>query len=174
MTKPFFTVDKNRSLEIIREIAALVGSEEEKNCVMRSQDYEEVNDGEYTLLSQNHKLAVVELELEIALSPEPRKDPDVSCYAREFYEAVEQDNYNRSQEIEIYSGSVVDGDKIALKAYLHETQADCDVSYPTFTYDEQYECWIVRENFWGVKNGINCNLVTILDFSDYDLTCSST
>ncbi len=176
MTRPFFAVDKDQSLEIMREIISLVGSDEDENRVMCNHNSCTV-DGKYTLLWHRHKVAIVELELDIDRwftqgANGPRKpvvqDPDISNYAHEFYKAVKQKEYYRSEDIEIYSGSVVNGDQIGLIAYLHETQCECDVSYPTFTYDEQYECWIVKEAFMGAKNGISGNhIVTILDFSEY-------
>lgn len=89
----------------------------------------------------------------------------------------------RSHEVEIYKCELVsvnadDGSDanggaelgIKLKAYLYEV-AECDVSYPTFTYDNTLRCWIIRNRFWGAEKGIdNCGRVTILDFSDYFLT----
>jgi len=55
-----------------------------------------------------------------------------------------------------------------MDAYLHGTQAECDVSYPDFSYDEILKAWIIKEDFWGARNGISQDgIVTILDFSEY-------
>ena len=76
-----------------------------------------------------------------------------------------------SDQVEIYNGSGINGGKIELDAYLHNTQAECDVSYPSFTYNHKFKMWIIFDDFWnGAKNGINDNgIVTILDMSMYSI-----
>jgi hypothetical protein len=168
----FFSVDKARSLEIIKDVLGKLekNGDISLNESMDSANYNDSPHEEYpqTVINHRHKLAVVELQLDLPWGPDRVKEPDVKNYFTEFYRAVDENDYNRSDAIEIHYGSSIEGDHICLDAYLHGTQAECDVSYPEFTYDEQYKCWIVKTTFWGAPNGLDGNdIVTILDFSDY-------
>lgn len=167
MTSHLFSTDKDISLKIIKNICNRLKNENDV-CVRDDFDYrdfygEKPDNYEYKSINLHHKLAIVELHLEGYND----KD-DLAIVDDKFYTAIEKKEYDRSNCIEIYQDSKIIDDDIFLTSYLHETSTECDISYPSFTYDDKYKCWIIKDDFWGAKNGINCNgIVTILDFSDY-------
>lgn len=160
-----FSVDKEKSLAVIKELLSHL---KESDQIMISPTM----DSEYydNPIDQRHKLAIVELFLENC-----NESDYIQEVSEQIYEAYNNSDYDRSDHIEIHYGSFVSQENsqdelIHLTAYLHGTQAECDVSYPCFSYDKQYECWIIKDDFWGAKRGIDCNgTVTILDFSEYNL-----
>ena len=121
------------------------------------------------VIEYRHKIAVVELNLEDYIGYVNVDKIDLDSIPDAFYTAIANQKYERSTQVELHFGSEILDDKINLSAYLHETSAECDVSYPLFTYDELYGCWIVKQKFWGAPFGIDGNgIVLILDFSAYD------
>lgn len=179
-----FSIDKNEGLDIVRNIIVHLSKEGDVsiNETMNIESF--YSDHQGGVINFKHKLCIIELELGldtrsyeepiiIELSPGDEVEDDyadltLASLSKEMYEAVNNEHYNRSNNIEIHHGSYIENDAIHLTAYLHNTSAECDVSYPTFTYDNQYQCFIIKDDFWGAPNGIDCNgLVTILDFSNY-------
>lgn len=115
-----------------------------------------------------HKIAVVELDLGDYLPIQDNSIIDVDSVSDVFYKAVKEQKYERSTQIELHFGSEIVEDKIHLDAYLHETSASCDLSYPCFSYDEFYRTWIVKQEFWGAPKGVDGNgVVLMLDFTAY-------
>lgn len=180
-----FKVDKTQSLEIMQEILSHLRkkrqvsynqsfdckdisesdkNEDEDNKKKDNKDEDEIKDERTEIVNFKHKLAIIELQLELEDSSQYY---DINECEKEFNKAIEAEEWNRSKKIEIHYGSRIT-DKIELLAYLHETKAECDLSQPTFTYNEKYQCWIVEEDFWDAPYGIDGdNVVTILDFSEY-------
>ena len=126
-----------------------------------------------------HKLRIVELQLDDrdTLSFQGRASllyrdtlNNIDDLHLEFQKAIQDENYDISDSIEIYYNSYIKNNKIYITGYFHETSAECDVSFSEFSYDEKLKCWIIRDDFWGAPNGIDGNgIVTILDFSKYFL-----
>ncbi len=153
-----FSVDKKKSLGIITDILFNLKKE---NDISYNEKCDFCDDNEYNIIPEKHKIKIAEISLD---------NYDIDNFEIEFLNAIKEENYNISDEIEIYYGSKIEDGKILLTAFLHDTQADSDISYPVFTYNEIYKCWIIKDNFWGAKGGICCNgIVTILDFSEYTL-----
>lgn len=46
-----------------------------------------------------------------------------------------------STDVEIHYGTCINHDTITLRAYLHGTCLDCDISLTRFVYDEQFKVW---------------------------------
>lgn len=160
-----FSIDKDQSLMIIKNV---LGHLTEEGQVSYNYDCNHLDlYGKEAkipdIVGHRHRLAIVELELENC-----GESDDVDDCLEAFHQAIKNGNWTRSTKIEIYFGSQIHNDEIHLKAYLHETSAECDVSYPCFTYDGKYHCWIIKDTFWSATKGIDCNgIVTILDFTDY-------
>lgn len=164
MTTTFFQCDKEKTLQIMRNIIQLL--KPDQICINNGFDIESFYGDEELdgVISHRHKIRVVELYIDLDDLDESSYNIDNESIA--FYKTIKDQKYNISDSIEIHHGSTINNDEISLVAYLHETQAECDVSYPKFTYDTQYNCWIIKDDFWGAKNGISNNgIVTILDFS---------
>lgn len=66
--------------------------------------------------------------------------------ATAFYEEVEEWSIDLepdeiSTDIEIHYRTCINADTITLRAYLHGTCLDCDISLTTFVYDEHFKVW---------------------------------
>lgn len=159
-----FAVDKKLSLQIVKEMLSHL--KDKKDVIYHENleidqgevDSESEEEWRYNVVPYRHKLAIVEIELDWNTLQVSKK---VSDHYIQLLNTKTLD-YSRSDCIEIYAGSEIDSNsEIDLTAYLHGTQAECDVSYTTFSYDFTLQCWVSDE-------GINCNgIMTILDFSDY-------
>jgi hypothetical protein len=152
----YFSIDKSRSLDIIRSI---------QHTTPENEDTDSENEDKWPACYK-HKLAVVELALENA----NRGDIIDNFYDEIIIESNKGNNigYNRSDSIDIASIDIDSNDCINLEAYLHGTRVECDWSYPSFMYDETLKTWIIKNNFWGAENGIGLDgIVTILDFNNY-------
>jgi len=167
MNKPSFCIGKDQSLVIMRDVLSHL-TEDGQIMLNEKMNWRDRygSSSSSRAIAQRHKIAVVEVEMSLPdyedskLSPETKEAFDL---------AVQNGDFNRSESIEIHHGSEIVDDKIMLTAYLHGTQSECDVSYPCFTYDSTYQCWIIRDAFWGAAGGIDCNgIVTVLDFSAYE------
>lgn len=128
-----FIIDKRASLNIMREILSHIGKND--ICVGKNFDInDKYSDDPYidNFIPFRHNLCVAEI------------------YSGEIE--------NVSDQIEIHYYSEIIGDKINLVAYLHDTQAECDISYPSFTYSRECKMWIIDDDDWDE---------TVLDFSKY-------
>lgn len=177
-----FSVDKEASLDIIRDLSAKLLMEKGTNIVDINKKY----GGKYSLnykmkdnnnptnsVSFTHKLNVIEIDISFMMTDELGYIID-NYYDQILNAKIEEytdcDNpnlqYTVSEEVEIYN-CTTDGNIIDFEAYLYDV-ADCDISYPSFTYDETLKCWIIRDDFWDAENGIDCNgNIVVLDFSNY-------
>ena len=148
----YFSIDKKISLDIIKAI-----QKTEKKPLDDVDEYSKV-DGYY-----EHKLAFIELQLDNASETDHIKDFYVEIIKKSY-----QDCYHRSDEIEINDINITELDEIDFTAYLHGSYCDGDTSYPTFSYDETIKTWIICDDFWNTKNGIDHHgNVYILDFNNY-------
>lgn len=133
-----FIIDKRASLNIMREILSHIGKND--ICVGKNFDIDRqyCDDDPYidNIIPFRHNL----------------------CVAETYAGFIELDNI--SDQIEIYYYSEIIGDKINLVAYLHDTQSECDISYPSFTYNRECKMWIIDDDDWDE---------TVLDFSKYKL-----
>ena len=131
-----FIIDKRASLNIMREILSHIG--EDDICVGKNFDIDSQysDDDSYidNIIPFRHNLCVAEI------------------YSGEIE--------NVSDQIEIHYYSEIIGDKINLVAYLHDTRAECDISYPSFTYSRECKMWVAKE-----EDGYE----TVLDFSEYKM-----
>ena len=175
-----FAISKQKSLSIMEEIISHLSydtnnttkdkyagpiSINEKMDWKDCYDSDEFDEFETKITDFKHKIAIIELDLQ---SFSEKNDIDDINEQHAFYKSIKNKDWDRSTEIEIHNGSYIKNDQICFTAYLHNTSASSDLSYPTFSYDELYNCWIIKDSFWGAPNGINCNgIVTILDFSEY-------
>lgn len=128
-----FINDKRASLNIMREILSHIGKND--ICVGKNFDIDsQYSDDPYidNIIPFRHNLCVAEI------------------YSGEIE--------NVSDQIEIHYYSEIIGDKINLVAYLHDTQSECDISYPSFTYNRECKMWIIDDDDWDE---------TVLDFSKY-------
>jgi hypothetical protein len=168
-----FQVDKEQSIKIAEDIFSRLNEEGQVslNENMNIEDhYSSDYEDDHEIIEHKHKLAVVEITLPFHAGGNYYKDKDVEDMADELDIAIKEGDFNRSVDIEIYTGSCVTDDReVSLEAYLHGTGAECDVSHPTFMYSDKLKCWIIKDGNWGAENGIDCNdTVTMLDFSDYN------
>jgi hypothetical protein len=187
MERPLpFSVNKKVSLDIIRDLSKKLLVEKGINIVDINEKHGKKNDSKYCLnykmedqnhpskaVSFTHKLNVIELDISEIMTKELGNVID-NYYSQILNTKIEEytdcDNPNLqyivSSEVEIYN-CTTDGNTIDFEAYLYDV-ADCDISYPSFTYDETLKCWIIRDSFWDAENGIDCNgNIVILDFSEY-------
>ena len=114
----------------------------------------------------DHKLAIVELCLS-----DTNEDDDIVNYYDEIITESNKgpiEGYERSDSIDIERLSIINDKIVFDSAYLHGTSVECDWSSPCFLYDERLQTWVIKDPFWGAKNGIGRNgCVTILDFNEY-------
>jgi len=166
MDKPSFCIEKEQSLNIMRNVLSHLTEDGQIMINEKMNWRDHYGSSSNKVITERHKIAVVEVELSL---PDD-EDQKLSLETKEAFNlAVQNEEFNRSESIEIHHGSKIVDDAIILEVYLHGTQAECDVSYPCFTYDSDYECWIIRDAFWGAAGGIGCNgIVTVLDFSAYE------
>jgi len=154
MQECYFAIDKEESLDIIRSI-------------MRTEPEYDSDDGTNSIKCYKHELAVVELYLEDATD----KDDIVKYYDEIISESHKgcDIGYSRSGYIDIYTIDINEDEAIEIYGYLHGTSAECDSSYPTFSYDTHLKTWIIYDDdSWPSAKGIGVNgEVTILDFNDY-------
>lgn len=174
-----FAISKQKSLSIMEEIISHLSynsntikdqydgpiSINEKMDWKDCYDSDDSDDFKTKIIDFKHKIAIIEIDLQ---SYSEKDDIDDINEQHEFYKSIKNKDWNRSTAIEIHSGSYIKNDQICLSACLHNTSASSDLSYPTFSYDELYNCWIIKDSFWAAPNGIDFNgIVTILDFSEY-------
>ena len=69
--------------------------------------------------------------------------------------------YEDSENIEICNAGMkldIIKKKFACEMYMHGTSAECDYSYPEFTYIDKLCTWIIfNGKIWGDENGLGCN-----------------
>ncbi len=160
-----FSIDKNKSLDIIRSIQNTTPS-----TAYYHNEYFCGCDCDECVSCYRHKLAFVELGLEeLGYDEFGKDDIDISnFYDKVIKGSYDSKHYNRSETIDIKNIEIIDNDKIELDTYLRGTDVECDWSYPRFSYEEKIKTWIIRDDFWGAKNGIDSNgNVYILDFNGY-------
>jgi hypothetical protein len=165
-----FSVDKNKSLEIIKSIMEMLNIKKNSICVTKElQKHIDTFDGEDedecfkldNIIEYKHKLAFVELYID-----KTSNNTNIVDHYTEIIENAEKCDYERSSYITIYDIKI--DEAINMKAYLYGTEYGSDISYPSFTYDEVLQCWVIKDSFWGATNGVDYNgLISILDFSDY-------
>ncbi len=149
--KCYFSIDKQKSLDIIRSIQSTAPK-------LR----EDVDDKADWPKCYEHKLAMVELEVSGTES-----DTIEDYYDEIIEKSNDAECYNRSEQIDIAEIDIRN-DTIDIYGYLHETTAECDWSYPTFSYDEVLQTWLIRDSLWSAPNGIGLDgRVIILDFNNY-------
>ena len=164
-----FRVDKTKSLEIVAEILKhFTVGDDQISLNENMKWFDHYSDEADNLVEYRHKLGVVEIDVSDG-TIRNWETTDVDAIPDAFYAAIAKHSYEKSDQIEIHSGSqITPSGEINLSAYLHNTSAECDVSYPMFTYDELFGCWIVKESFWGAAGGVDGNgNVLVLDFSSY-------
>jgi hypothetical protein len=171
-----FAVNKQFSLDIMKHIISQLDCGDDKITINENMHWNAIYDDDpeaeliykTRVIDYRHKLAIVEIDLELDMYTNQcninGKDESI-----QFYKQIKDADWHRSTTNEIYSGTSITNDKICLIAFLHDSGPSSDTSYPDFTYDESYGCWIVKEDFWGAPQGIDLSegTVTILDFSDY-------
>lgn len=162
-----FSVDKDASLNIIKEIISHL-KEDDSVSLNEKMNYSDIYGEEEpeNVVPFRHKLKVAEVGLcDYAFLSSSR----IQDNHEHFLKTVENKYYEITSDVEIHADSeITEENEIELTAYLHNSSAGGDVSYPTFTYYEPLQCWIVMDSFWDSEFGIDCNgQVTILDFSEY-------
>lgn len=162
----WFSVDQQQSLDIVKELLTHLKNEKDISVNQHfdiSQMY--LNDPPQTI-EYKHQLAIIELHVDDCY----HDAIDLADIQNEIAICVNDNDLDKSDKIEIHGGSYIENNKICLQAYLHETSAEGDVSYPVFSYDSLYRCWIIKDDFWGAANGVDWNgNIMILDFSAYHL-----
>lgn len=192
-----FAVDKKRSLEIIQTIidtplinhadcfgdsdantdkcSALSYYEdkfrEEFDKEPTPAEFEEyLEERELSIIkTYRHKLSVVNLYVETP----------TDNIANHYQEIIRNSQIDTGPYSSVSVSDVIDRDKsfairdlgivndtIQMEAFTD--LAECDWSYPTFTYDEYLRSWVIKEDFWSAPNGIGRDgAVCMLDFSNY-------
>ena len=187
-------VDKDKSMAIAADLADRLSRQKEfdktlKYCLNHKMSDHHCDPADMHAVDFTHKLSVITINV----VGDSDDYPDEHTSIEDYYHDIITGKYDqtldhalddncgiyRSHEVEIYKCEIVSETDnpdnapklgIKLKTYLYEV-AECDVSYPTFTYDDTLRCWIIRNRFWGAEQGIDdCGRITILDFSDYFLT----
>lgn len=156
-----FCVDKAKSLAVMKQLLSHI---KESDQIMISH---RMNPERYdNAIDHKHQLEIVEIFLD-----ESDEFSDVSCVSEKIYEAYNNGDFDRSDPMDIHYGSFVSEEEdIIVKTSLYNTTIDSNVCDPSFTYDEQYQCWMIKNDLWGATGGINYNgTITILDFSKYNL-----
>lgn len=87
--------------------------------------------------------------------PRPTEGPNHRLFLQ--YKNDADEEYEITEELEIYKDSYVDGEKIVLSCYAHNSPAECDVSTLIFVYED------------GTWSEVCCedDIPFILDFSKY-------
>jgi hypothetical protein len=87
----------------------------------------------------------------------------------EFREAHDNNKYEIFDvNFLLFEIEITKDDKISITMFLPGSQVECDTSFPVFTYDEVYQCWIIKEADWDCEGGIQGGLtVWILSFDGY-------
>lgn len=176
-----FCIDAAKSINVMKTLLSKLKKDDQVmiNENMKINDHHDSSYmDKYEIIDHKHKLSIIEISLD-----DCDGNDDVRNFYEQIHEAYMNNDYNISHNIEIYHGSKIapvdhqidilnecpSEYMIHLKAYLHNTTSECDISYPLFKYDSQLKCWIVKDGFWGTKKGIDCNgIVTILNLSEYD------
>lgn len=150
-----FAIDKKESLAIIQSI------------IDSTPVYDK--DGWKCHLYKHH-LGVTELYLE-----NENIDKETSKIEDHYEEVIETSNKNEYADIEdegfelksIEIGKEDDGKEVIhMETYLNI--AECDWSYPSFSYDKKLQSWIIRDDGWSAPYGIGIDCsVTFLNFNYY-------
>lgn len=143
-TTCYFAIDKERSLDIIRSIIAagpVYVQEQEMNLY-------------------KNKLSIVELNLDL------NETDYIENYYNEIISCSNTNDYSISNNIDIDGISITNDNNIFFnEAYFYETQMECDWSIAEFSYNEQFQMWIIVNKS---NHGIDYNgFITILNFNRY-------
>ena len=158
------TVDFDKSVTIIEEILShfndedqiIINEDMDLDGIYATEDAKNMMDN--NVLNYRHKLRVTTLQVV----------DDLQSVRNLRVEDIEDIAYSKT--IEIHSDSSFDEKKKELSAmmYMHNTNAECDISFPTFEYIDEILAWVIMGDFWGAPNGISNNGdIMMLDFSDY-------
>lgn len=156
------TVDFDKSVKIIEEILSHF-DDEDQIIINEGMDLdgiyatEEAKNMMDKVLNYRHKLRITTLQVVDTL--QSVRNLRVSD--------IEDTEFSKT--IEIYSDSSFDEKKKELSAtmFMHNTSAECDISFPTFEYIDEIKAWVIMGDFWGAPNGIHSGDIMMLDFSDY-------
>jgi hypothetical protein len=162
-------VDKAASLAYVRELLARLDAvdDPEAECLHEAMTGDNldrfVEEGDPHIVPFTHRLCVVCVSLEDVDGVDTMHVDD--CVDA-FKQALRDGQWDDTDSVRVYKGSRVVDDAIALKAYLHDTAAECDVSYPKFTYNPVYGMWMIVDDFWGAPRGIDAadDSVWVLSF----------
>lgn len=166
-----FKCDKQKSLHVIREILQHIRDVKVNGrdgcgaiCVNECMDPEEQNTDTERCIDFKHKLSYIELDISASINDDepPEHVDQIDILTGEV---------RRTDKVVLYDSSeITDQDEIDLTAYLHDSCAACDISYPKFTYNDKHKCWIIMDDFWCAPNGIDITddcTVHILSFDAY-------
>jgi hypothetical protein len=175
MTRFKFTVGKEESLQIIREILSHLKTDRDVSCNYDMPIDLVNNEPEYDVVPYRHKLAVVEVLVDAEDFEISKKLSDHYSKLMNSETYTERYGYNRLTWIKIYKGdqdcqsSITSDSEILLKARGISDGGNDD--YALFRYDSTLQCWLIVESDVGGEEegeGLNDNgFVTILDFNDY-------
>jgi hypothetical protein len=176
MDFPFtFSVDKETSLKIVRELAEKMELEKKINPKAKYCN-NHTDDAIWKSFPFTHKLAMTEIFLdEIGY---PKKSNKISDYYdilvkdEKTRKKIEKKYCHKSKQITLYkcaTNSKNGEPRIWLKFQPVDTCLEGDVCKSNFIYDETIKCWIIKNYGCGDKYGIYSDVecITILDFSDY-------
>lgn len=179
-----FKCDKQKSLQVVREILQHLKEDKTADSDAGAYKYMCVNEcmdpaGQNTNMARcidfKHKLSYIELVPGIRSEDHDEEDEEdeEDEIVPEHVDLIDvlSGEVHQTHKVVLYDESkITDQDEIKLMAYLHDSSAECDISYPNFTYNEKHNCWIIMDSFWGPEKGT----VNILSFDAYPECKSNT
>jgi hypothetical protein len=155
------TIDKELSKNIIKNIIANLHTE--NDCMMKSVNsndpyfYKDLN------IVGKHKLGITNIQLQF----------DYENFDAVYFlsHEISPDKFERSNSfaLDIFGPkeNVIEENTLNFTTMIWEF-AECDISYPKFTYVESIKMWVLIDDFWDAKNGIDCNgNILVLNFTKY-------
>ncbi len=158
--KFFFSIDKADSLKIIHELQSKM--EKDKVCLFHKYDYTDKSEA----IETRHLLSVIQINIDLTDSDH------INEHYQDLKEAIkDEENINvcdsgfRIYKINVGNEEENENKSIEFEADMWGSQADGDVAFPKFIYNENYNCWMIMDDFWNCENGIDpSGLVWILNF----------
>lgn len=184
-----FSIDKEKSLEIIRDLIDKLNKENANKdliCIKQplvvphrqSLIINHTLPDDYICcdlrsIPHRHKLAIAEIDIN-EIDEKLTYEEVINCETNihDYYDDLMSDEYedcyNISKDIAIFDCKE-DGEGLRIEADYQGTCMECEITDPLFIYNETLKCWIVKDNEFSDKDSSinNEGIIIILDFRDY-------
>lgn len=169
-----FSIDKDKSLEIIRDLIDKLNKEnmEDLICINHTLPDDYIC-CDLKSIPHRHKLAITEIDIN-DINEELTYEELIDCkiHIDDYYDDLMsneyEDCYNTSKDIAIFDCEE-DEEGIRIKADYQGTCMECEITDLLFIYNEILKCWIVKDNEFSDKDSSinNEGIIIILNFRDY-------